>query len=347
MSSALLIIPCFQERERLPRFLPGLLEALRDQEVTVRGVDDGSGPEQQDWLRGYIAGLQAQGESVDPQKIAFLRQEYGLDKPIPEQYLRWVGGMLRGDFGYSFEFNLPVTKVVGDRMFLTILVSAFTIFFTWAIAFPIGIYSATHQYSWTDYGLSLLGFLGIAIPNFMLALVMLYFANVLFGTSIGGLMGPEYIGKPWSWDKFKSILEHSWIPVFIIGAGGTAGMIRKMRANLLDELQKQYVVTARSKGLPPGKVLRKYPLRMALNFFISDIGSLLPHIISGAEITAVVLSLPTTGPMLLQALKSQDMYLAGSFLMFLAFMIVVGVLISDLALVALDPRIRLQGGVAR
>jgi peptide/nickel transport system permease protein len=299
------------------------------------------------YLESYIAELQAQGESVDPQKIAFLKQEYGLDKPIPEQYLRWVGGMLRGDFGYSFEFNLPVTKVVGDRMFLTILVSAFTIFFTWAIAFPIGIYSATHQYSWTDYGLSLLGVLGIAIPNFMLALVMLYFANVLFGTSIGGLMGPEYIGKPWSWDKLKSILEHSWIPVFIIGAGGTAGMIRKMRANLLDELQKQYVVTARSKGLPPGKVLRKYPLRMALNFFISDIGSLLPHIISGAEITAVVLSLPTTGPMLLQALKSQDMYLAGSFLMFLAFMIVVGVLISDLALVALDPRIRLQGGVAR
>jgi peptide/nickel transport system permease protein len=160
-------------------------------------------------------------------------------------------------------------------------------------------------------------------------------------------MGAEFIDKPWSWAKLVSILEHSWIPVVIIGAGGTASMIRKMRANLLDELQKQYVVTARAKGLPPGKVLRKYPLRMALNFFISDIGSLLPHIISGAEITAVVLSLPTTGPMLLAALKSQDMYLAGSFLMFLAFMIVVGVLVSDLALVALDPRIRLRGGVAR
>ncbi len=295
------------------------------------------------YLESYIAELQAQGESVDPQKIAFLKQEYGLDKPLVEQYLRWAGGMLVGDFGYSFEFNLPVSKVVGDRMFLTIIVSSFTILFTWAVAFPIGIYSATHQYSWGDYGLSLLGFLGIAIPNFMLALVMLYFANVYFGTSIGGLMGPEFIGKPWSWAKLVSILEHSWIPVFIIGAGGTAGMIRKMRANLLDELQKQYVVTARAKGLPPGKVLRKYPLRMALNFFISDIGSLLPHIISGAEITAVVLSLPTTGPMLLAALKSQDMYLAGSFLMFLAFMIVVGVLISDLALVALDPRIRLSG----
>jgi peptide/nickel transport system permease protein len=192
-----------------------------------------------------------------------------------------------------------------------------------------------------------IGLLGIAIPNFMLALVMMYVANVFFGTTIGGLMDPEFIGKPWTWDKVKSVLEHSWIPVIVIGASGTAGMIRRLRANLLDELSKQYVVTARAKGLPPRKVLRKYPLRMALNFFISDIGSLLPHIISGAEITAVVLSLPTTGPMLLNALKSQDMYLAGSFLMFLAFLIVVGVLISDLALVALDPRIRLSGGVAR
>ena len=299
------------------------------------------------YLESYIAELQAQGESVDPQRIAFLREHYGLDKPLHEQYLRWASGMLVGDFGYSFEFNMPVSKVVGDRMFLTVIVSFVTVLFTWAIAFPIGIYSATHQYSWGDYGLSFLGFLGIAVPNFMLALVMMYVANVFFGTSIGGLMAPEYLDQPWSWDKVKSVLAHSWIPVVVIGTSGTAGMIRRLRANLLDELQKQYVVTARAKGLPPGKVLRKYPLRMALNFFISDIGSLLPHIISGAEITAVVLSLPTTGPMLLNALKSQDMYLAGSFLMFLALLIVVGVLISDLALVALDPRIRLQGGVAR
>ena len=299
------------------------------------------------YLESYIAELQAQGETVDQQKVDFLRQYYGLDKPLPQQYLRWAGGMLKGDFGYSFEFNMPVTKVVGDRMFLTIIISLVTVLFTWAIAFPIGIYSATHQYSWGDYGLSLLGFLGIAIPNFMLALIMMYVANVYFGTSIGGLMDPQYIGKPWTWDKLMSVLAHSWIPVVVIGTGGTAGMIRRLRANLLDELQKQYVVTARAKGLPPGKVLRKYPLRMALNFFISDIGSLLPHIISGAEITAVVLSLPTTGPMLLNALKSQDMYLAGTFLMFLAVLIVVGVLISDLALVALDPRIRLSGGVAR
>jgi peptide/nickel transport system permease protein len=299
------------------------------------------------YLESYIAELQAQGESVDPQRIEFLRRQYGLDKPLPEQYLRWASGMLVGDFGYSFEFNMPVSRVIGDRMFLTIIVSIVTILFTWAVAFPIGIYSATHQYSWGDYGLSFLGFLGIAVPNFMLALVMMYVANVVFGTSIGGLMAPEYIGQPWSWAKVKSVLAHSWIPVLVIGASGTAGMIRRLRANLLDELQKQYVVTARAKGLPPGKVLRKYPLRMALNFFVSDIGSLLPAVISGAEITAVVLSLPTTGPMLLQALKSQDMYLAGSFLMFLAVLIVVGVLISDLALAALDPRIRLAGGVAR
>ena len=299
------------------------------------------------YLESYIAELQAQGESIDPQRIAFLREHYGLDKPLHEQYFRWAAGMLVGDFGYSFEFNMPVSKVVGDRMLLTVIVSFVTVLFTWAIAFPIGIYSATHQYSWGDYGLSFLGFLGIAVPNFMLALVMMYVANVFFGTSIGGLMAPEYIDQPWSWEKVKSVLAHSWIPVVVIGTSGTAGMIRRLRANLLDELQKQYVVTARAKGLPPGKVLRKYPLRMALNFFISDIGSLLPHIISGAEITAVVLSLPTTGPMLLNALKSQDMYLAGSFLMFLALLIVIGVLISDLALVALDPRIRLQGGVAR
>ncbi|HVE50144.1 MAG TPA: ABC transporter permease [Casimicrobiaceae bacterium] len=299
------------------------------------------------YLESYIAELQAQGESVDPQRIAFLREHYGLDKPLHEQYLRWASGMLVGDFGYSFEFNMPVSRVVGDRMFLTVIISFVTIVFTWLIAFPIGIYSATHQYSWGDYGLSLLGFLGIAVPNFMLALVMMYVANVFFGTSIGGLMAPEYIDKPWSWDKIKSVLAHSWIPVVVIGTSGTAGMIRRLRANLLDELQKQYVVTARAKGLPPRKALFKYPLRMSLNFFISDIGSLLPSIISGAEITAVVLSLPTTGPMLLSALKSQDMYLAGSFLMFLAVLIVIGVLISDLALVALDPRIRLSGGVAR
>ena len=300
-----------------------------------------------DYLESHIAELQSQGESVDQEKIRFLREHYGLDKPLHQQYLYWLWGMLQGDFGYSFEYNLPVSDVVGDRLYLTMLISIVTVLFTWAIAFPIGIYSATHQYSWGDYGLTFLGFIGVATPNFLLALVMLYFANVWFGTSIGGLMDPEYIDQPWSWGKFVSVLEHLWIPVVVIGTSGTAGMIRRIRANLLDELQKQYVTTGRAKGLPPGKLLRKYPLRMAMNFFISDIGSLLPTVISGAEIVAVVMSLPTTGPMLLSALQSQDMYLAGSFLMFLAFLTVIGVLISDLALAALDPRIRLQGGATR
>jgi peptide/nickel transport system permease protein len=300
-----------------------------------------------DYLESEIAELQSQGESVDEEKIAFLRQHYGLDKPLHEQYLHWLFGMLQGDFGYSFEYNLPVNDVVGDRLFLTVIVSMVTILFTWAVAFPIGIYSATHQYSWGDYGLTFLGFIGVATPNFLLALVMLYLANVWFGTSIGGLMDPEFIDQPWSWAKFMSVLEHMWIPVVVIGTSGTAGMIRRLRANLLDELQKQYVTTGRAKGLPPGKLLRKYPLRMALNFFISDIGSLLPSVISGAEVVAVVMSLPTTGPMLLSALQSQDMYLAGSFLMFLATLTVIGVLVSDIALAILDPRIRFEGGSTR
>ncbi len=300
-----------------------------------------------DYLESYIAELQSQGESVDEQKIQFLREEYGLDKPLLHQYWYWLIGMLQGDFGYSFEYNLPVSEVVGDRLFLTVLISIATILFTWLVAFPIGIYSATHQYSWGDYGLSTLGFLGLATPNFLLALVMLYFANVYFGTSIGGLMDPEYIDAPWSWEKVRSVLAHLWIPVIVIGTAGTAGMIRRLRANLLDELQKQYVTTGRAKGLPPGRLLVKYPLRIALNFFVADIGNLLPAVISGAEIVAVVMSLPTTGPILLSALQSQDMYLAGSFLMFLALLTVIGVLVSDLLLALLDPRIRLGGSPAR
>ncbi|MFO1089768.1 MAG: ABC transporter permease [Hyphomicrobiales bacterium] len=297
-----------------------------------------------DYFESYIAELQASGEQVDMKQIETLRAEYGFDKPPIQRYFYWVAGMLQGDFGYSFEYQLPVSEVVGDRLWLTVLVSFMTIVFTWLIAFPIGIYSATHQYSWSDYGLTFLGLLGLATPNFLLALVFMYLANVWFGTSLGHLMDPQYVNEPMSWEKAKSILAHIWIPVIIIGTSGTAGMIRRLRANLLDELQKQYVVTAKAKGLPPFRALVKYPLRMSLNFFISDIGSILPSIISGAEITAIVLSLETTGPMLIKALQSQDMYLAGSFLMFLAFLTVIGVLISDLALAALDPRIRLQGG---
>ena len=292
----------------------------------------------------YVAELQGSGETTDMAKVKFLEAEYGFDRPLWQQYLYWVGGLLHGDMGYSFSYDLPVNKVVGDRMLLTAIISITTIIFTYLVAFPIGVYSATHQYSWSDHLLTLLGFLGLATPSFLLALVLLYLANVYLGISIGGLMDPKYINKPWTWAKVFSLFAHMWIPVIVIGSAGTASMIRRLRANLLDELQKQYVVTARAKGLHPFKVLFKYPLRMALNPFISDIGSLLPQVISGAAIVSVVMSLPTTGPMLLDALRSQDMYLAGSFLMFLSVLTVIGVFVSDMALALFDPRIRLQEG---
>ncbi|MBV9202030.1 MAG: ABC transporter permease [Alphaproteobacteria bacterium] len=297
-----------------------------------------------DYFSTYIAELQSSGEAADLAKINFLKAQYGFDRPLWEQYIFWVGGLLHGDMGYSFAYNLPVNQVVGDRLLMTFIVSFATILFTYIVAFPIGVYSATHQYSWSDHLLTFLGFLGLATPSFLLALVLLYLANVYFGISIGGLMDPKYVDQPWSFSKVVSVGAHLWIPVVVIGTAGTASMIRRLRANLLDELQKQYVVTARAKGLRPLKLLFKYPLRMALNPFISDIGSLLPHVISGAAIVSVVMSLPTTGPMLLDALRSQDMYLAGSFLMFMAFLTVIGVFVSDLALAVLDPRIRLQAG---
>jgi peptide/nickel transport system permease protein len=302
---------------------------------------------QGNYFTTYIAELQESGEPADLAKIRFLEKEYGFDQPRWKQYLVWAAGMLRGDWGYSFAYNLPVNEVVGDRMFLTFVVSFATVLFTYLVAFPIGVYSATHQYSWADHALTLVGFLGLATPNFLLALVLLYFAHVYFGISIGGLMDPHFVDKPWTWPKVVSLFGHMWIPVIVIGMSGTAGMIRRLRANLLDELQKQYVVTARAKGLPPVRLLFKYPLRMALNPFISDIGSLLPQVVSGAAIVSIVMSLPTTGPMLLSALRSQDMYLAGSFLMFMSFLTVIGVFVSDLALVVLDPRIRLQAGRRR
>jgi len=296
-----------------------------------------------DYLTTLIEELRELGEPADLKQIEALREEYGLDQPFLVQYVEWVFGLVQGDLGYSFEYEQPVADVVGDRLWLSFIVSVATIIFTWIVAFPIGVYSATHQYSWADNSLTFIGFLGLATPNFLLALVMVYFANVWFGTEIGGLMDERHIGQPWSWGKIVSVLEHLWIPVIVIGTSGTAGMIRRLRANLLDELQKQYVVTGRAKGLPPFRLLVKYPLRMSLNPFISDIGDLLPQVISGAVIVSVVLNLPTTGKMLYEALLSQDMYLAGSFLMFLALLTVLGVLVSDLALALLDPRIRLQG----
>ncbi|MAM74874.1 MAG: ABC transporter permease [Tistrella sp.] len=300
-----------------------------------------------DYLTTQLAELAAQGEAASQAKIEFLRAEYGLALPLWEQYIRWASGLLVGDLGYSFEYQLPVAEVVGDRLWLTMLVSFATIIFSYAVAFPIGIYGAIRQYSALDHGLTLVGFLGLATPNFLLALVLLYLSNIWFGTSIGGLMDPEYLDQPLSWAKFLSVMEHLWVPVVVIGTSNTAGMIRRLRANLLDELRKQYVTTARAKGLHPAKILVKYPLRMALNPFIADLGNVLPQVVSGAAIVSVVLSLPTTGPMLLRALQTQDMYLAGSFLMFMALLTVIGVLVSDLLLALLDPRIRLDGGRSR
>jgi peptide/nickel transport system permease protein len=292
------------------------------------------------YLDTLIAELRAGGETADLQKVEFLRKQYGLDQPVWMQYWIWLTGLLRGDLGYSFEYDRPVSAIIGERLLLTFVVSFAAILFTWALAFPIGVYSATHQYSWGDHGLTFLGFLGLATPNFLLALVLMFVSFSYLGVSVGGLFSPDLQEAPWGWAKVVDLLEHLWIPVVVIGTAGTAGMIRRLRANLLDELKKQYVVTARAKGLPPGRLLVKYPLRIALNPFISDIGNLLPEVVSGSVIVSIVLSLPTTGPMLLRALRTQDMYLAGSFLMVLAFLTVVGVFLSDVALAALDPRIR-------
>src|SRR5436309_3673692 len=256
-----------------------------------------------DFLSNQIAELQSQGDKAALEKVDFLRKQYGLDKPFIEQYAVWVGlwpgdqgfsGLLEGDLGWSFEHDMAVKDVVGDRLLLSFILNFSVILFTWAVAFPIGVYAATHQYSWGDHGLTFLGYIGLATPNFLLALVLMYLANVKFGLSIGGIMDTDFLGEPWSWAKARSVLEHLWIPVIVIGTSGTAAMIRRLRANLLDELQKQYVVTALAKGMRRRRALLKYPLRMALNPFIADIGNILPHLISGATIVSVVLNLPTT-----------------------------------------------------
>jgi peptide/nickel transport system permease protein len=296
-----------------------------------------------DYLDTYLSELESRGGANDMARVALLREQYGLDLPFFEQYLKWIGNLLQGDMGFSFEYQLPVNDVVGDRLWLTFIISLATILFTWIVAFPIGVYSAVRQYSLGDYVVTTIGFFGLAVPNFLLALIMMHYLNLWFGVEIGGLMDAQYIDQPWTLDKFVSILSHMIVPVIVIGTSGTAAMIRRLRANLLDELNKQYVVTGRAKGLSPLKLLVKYPLRISLNPFISDIGAYLPSLVSSAAVVSIVMNLPTTGPMLIAALKSQDMYLAGSFLMFLSLLTIVGIFISDLALAALDPRIRLEG----
>ena len=300
-----------------------------------------------DYLETMIAELQAQGERVSEERIQYLREQYGLDRPMVEQYFWWILGILQGDFGFSFEYNLPALDVIGDAIILTALVNLAAVLFIWAVSFPIALYSATNQYSIGDYSFTFIGFLGLATPNFLLGLVLLYLSNRYFGTSFGGLMAPEYLGAPWSLEKVGSIMAHLAAPMIVIGTSGTAAMIRRLRANLLDELQKQYVTTARAKGLPGAQALLKYPLRVSLNPFVADIGSLLPQIISGSALVGVVMSLPIMGPILVRALQSQDMYLAGSILLLESILVVVGLLVSDILLAMLDPRIRLQGGSRR
>ena len=295
-----------------------------------------------DFLTTYAANLAQTGTQVSESTLANLRETYGLGQPIYVQYWKWITGMFRGDFGFSFEWQRPVSELIGDRLVLTLIIALMAMFLTWLIAIPIGILSAVKQYSIGDYIATFLGFLGVAVPDFLLALVLMSGAVLLFNQSVVGLFSTEYIEAPWSVARVIDMLKHIWIPLIILGLSQTAVNIRILRANLLDELYKPYVTTARAKGLDERSVLMRYPVRTALNPFVSLAGWRLPDLISSLVIVSVVLGIPTTGPLLLGALKSQDMYLAGALILFLSMLIVIGTLVSDLMLAWLDPRIRLQ-----
>lgn len=290
----------------------------------------------------YIASMSAGGASVSEGDIRALREQYGLDKPMVVQFFRWMGQMLHGNFGMAMEWNRPVKDVIGDRLMLTVVVSLAAVVFTWTLALPIGIYSAVRRYSIGDYIFTFIGFIGLAVPGFMLALIVLYVGFRYFNANVGGLFSPDLADAPWSWAKFKDMVMHLPIPAVVLGLSGTAQMIRIMRSNLLDELRKPYVMTARARGLSEMRVILKYPVRVALNPFISTIGYLLPYIVSGSIIISLVLSLPTVGPLLLKALVAQDMFLAGTIVLLLGVMTVIGTFISDLLLMWVDPRIRLE-----
>ncbi|WP_274361988.1 ABC transporter permease [Paenibacillus thermotolerans] len=297
-----------------------------------------------DYLTTYISQLEQSGSDVDESMVLRLKQQYGLDKSMPEQYFIWMKNIVtKGDFGRSFQWNQPVSEVIGDRLAMTMAVSLFTLLFMWLIAVPIGIYSATHQYSPADYLFTFLAFIGLAVPGFLLALLFLYFIFVNTGAVLTGLFSPQFQDAPWTMAKFLDFLNHLWLPIFVIGSGGMAGLMRITRGMLLDELQKQYVITARAKGLGEKRLLFKYPVRMAFNPLISTIGWMLPAIVSGEAIVSIVLNMPTIGPIMLRALMFQDMYLAGSFLLIVSVLTVIGTLISDLLLAVIDPRIRFGG----
>lgn len=296
-----------------------------------------------DYISSYAAQLEASGQEASEALLTALRKRYGLDQPLWVQYFKWLGGIVtRGDFGHSMQWNRPVGDLIWDRLAWTVSLSCITIVFTWILAFPIGIYSATHQYSGFDYLFTFFGFIGQGIPDFLLALVLMWIGFTVFDLDMGGLFSEAYRDAPWSWAKLVDLLAHLWPPVLVLSISSTAGLIRTMRANLLDELRKPYVATARAKGMPEWRLVLKYPVRVALNPFISSLAYVLPQLISGATIISVVLSLPTTGPIQIRSLMSQDMYLAGSIFLLLASLTLVGTLVSDLLLAVVDPRIRLE-----
>ncbi len=297
-----------------------------------------------DYVDAYIALQRETGTLVSRQEAENLRIQYGLDQPVYVQYAKWMALILQGNFGMSMEWRRPVLEVIDDRLALTIVVSVVALLFTWAVALPIGIYSAVRQYSFGDYVFTFVGFFGLATPSFLLALVVLYLSFSLFGANVGGLFSSEFKLASWSLAKVWDLLKHLPVPAFILALSATAQLIRVMRANLLDEVRKPYVVTARARGLPEGRVILKYPVRVALNPFASTLGYLFPHIVSGSIIVSVVLSLPTMGPVLLRSLQSQDMFLAGTIVLLIGVMTVIGTFISDLVLLLIDPRIRLEGG---
>ncbi len=296
-----------------------------------------------DFLTSYVAQLRMEGEDIDAEEIAALEARYGLGQPIYVQYFKWITGILfRGDWGQSMEWQKPVKELIGERMALTVVLSGTTMLFSWFVSIPLGVFSATHQYSAMDYLLTFISFVGVGTPGFLIALLVMWFAMSQLNMNVGGLFSEEYILAPWNWAKVVDMFKHIWIPIVVLALGSTAGLVRTTRANLLDELNKPYVETARAKGVKESTVVWKYPVRVALNPFFSTVGWSLANLISGATLVSVVLSLQTTGPMMLRALTSQDMYLAGSFILLLSTLTVLGTLLSDLLLAWVDPRIRLS-----
>ncbi len=294
-----------------------------------------------DYLSSMLASMADAGLNINEEQIARYRAIYGLDDPALVQYWKWISGIIfRWDFGYSFEWKRPVWDLISERLGSTLSVSLLALLFVWAVSLPIGIYSAMRRHSVGDYAFTFLGFLGLAIPNFIFALTLMYVAYRYMGQTVGGLVSQQYVDAPWSWNKLLDLLAHLWIPIIVIGTNGTAALIRILRANLTDELNKPYVITAKAKGLPEYRAVLKYPVRIALNPFVSAIGWVLPELISGVTITAIVLNLPMLGPLLLRALTVQDMYLAGSIILLLGVLTPIGMLVSDILLAILDPRIR-------